>query len=313
MQNTLILSRAGGRCAAALLCALLTACATTQRSSTSDAARLGATPTQQAAAPESAPAPSAAPTEPSASTAPASTPAARADTGSAEQFPPDANATSNQQAEAARAKQQLAEQDAAIQQLREQQSAANHMPAAQEQPTEAAPQAAAAPAQQSAQQPESARQSVPVATLHNEEPAVQFPQNPQTRPQSPAAVARNEPPPAAQPSEVTEPTDRSVYFNYDEATVLARFDAMLLANAAYLSAHPEQKIEVQGNCDERGSREYNLALGARRAEAVKRALELGGVASDRIHAISFGAEKPIAMGHDENSWSQNRRADIVDK
>jgi peptidoglycan-associated lipoprotein len=102
-----------------------------------------------------------------------------------------------------------------------------------------------------------------------------------------------------------------VYFGYDQYSVPDEYDEMLLANAAYLKAHPALKTEVQGNCDERGSREYNLALGARRAQAVKRALELAGADGDRIAAISYGAEKPLATGKDEASYSQNRRADIV--
>jgi peptidoglycan-associated lipoprotein len=90
-----------------------------------------------------------------------------------------------------------------------------------------------------------------------------------------------------------------------------KYDSMLVAHAAYLKAHPDFKAEVQGNCDERGSREYNLALGARRAESVKRALELAGADGSRISAISYGSEKPVATGKDEESYSQNRRVDIV--
>jgi peptidoglycan-associated lipoprotein len=105
--------------------------------------------------------------------------------------------------------------------------------------------------------------------------------------------------------------ERSVYFDYNQATVADKYDAMLVANAAFLKAHPNVKAEVQGNCDERGSREYNLALGARRAQAVKRALELAGADGSNISAISYGAEKPVALGRDEASYSRNRRADIV--
>jgi peptidoglycan-associated lipoprotein len=79
----------------------------------------------------------------------------------------------------------------------------------------------------------------------------------------------------------------------------------------YLRANRDLKVEIQGNCDERGSREYNLGLGNQRALAVKAALELLGIASDRISITSFGSEKPVALGHDESSWKQNRRADFV--
>ena len=104
--------------------------------------------------------------------------------------------------------------------------------------------------------------------------------------------------------------ERSVYFDYNQASVADKYDAMLLANAAYLKAHPRVIAEVQGNCDARGSREYNLALGARRAQAVKLALELAGVDGSHISVISYGAEKPVASGKDEESYSQNRRVDI---
>lgn len=235
------------------------------------------------------------------------------------QFPNDSNAAqANDQAQTAtettQAKQQLANEDAAISKLRKQQEAdADRMQANQAE--ESAPaESASQSGQQPEQQQEAPRPPSPVVALRKEEEIVQFPENKQGQPQTAHAPARNDTTvAAAEPSTVSEPGDRSVYFNYDEATVLAKYDAMLMADAAYLSAHPDQSIEVQGNCDERGSREYNLALGARRAESVKRALELGGVASNRIHAISFGAEKPVAKGHDEDSWSQNRRADIVDK
>ena len=76
-------------------------------------------------------------------------------------------------------------------------------------------------------------------------------------------------------------------------------------------AHPDFKIKIEGNCDDRGSREYNLALGQRRAESVKRAMMLLGVEEGQIETVSFGAERPLAFGQDEASWSQNRRSDIV--
>ena len=104
---------------------------------------------------------------------------------------------------------------------------------------------------------------------------------------------------------------RSIFFDYDQSTIPKQYDNLVVQNAAYLKASPRIKFEVQGNCDERGSREYNLALGARRAQAVKRALELAGADGGRIQVVSFGAEKPIANGKDEESYSKNRRADIV--
>jgi peptidoglycan-associated lipoprotein len=108
-----------------------------------------------------------------------------------------------------------------------------------------------------------------------------------------------------------KPVEFSIYFGYDEAAFESRFEPVIVAHADFLKANPELNVEIQGNCDERGSREYNIALGQRRAFAVKRALELLGVAGHRIDAVSFGSEKPIAFGRDEESWRLNRRADIV--
>jgi peptidoglycan-associated lipoprotein len=77
-----------------------------------------------------------------------------------------------------------------------------------------------------------------------------------------------------------------------------------------LASHPTKKVRVEGNADERGSSEYNLALGQRRANNTKKALVLAGAKADQIESISFGEEKPLSAGHDEASWAQNRRADI---
>jgi peptidoglycan-associated lipoprotein len=79
----------------------------------------------------------------------------------------------------------------------------------------------------------------------------------------------------------------------------------------YLARNPALQLRVEGNTDERGSSEYNLALGQRRAQAVKSALQLYGVKDSQVEAVSFGKEKPRATGHDESAWAQNRRADIV--
>ncbi len=86
---------------------------------------------------------------------------------------------------------------------------------------------------------------------------------------------------------------------------------MVEAHARYLTTHKNRKILIQGNTDERGGTEYNLALGQKRAEAVRRAFNLLGVQDAQIEAVSFGKEKPKALGSDEASWAENRRADIV--
>jgi peptidoglycan-associated lipoprotein len=108
-----------------------------------------------------------------------------------------------------------------------------------------------------------------------------------------------------------QPATRSVYYELDVSDLRAEDRRVVEAHARYLLQHPEAKVKIEGNADERGSSEYNLALGQRRAEGVARALRAGGVSSDRLEAVSYGKEKPIATGHDEKSWSQNRRSDMV--
>ncbi|MDD5056696.1 MAG: OmpA family protein [Sideroxydans sp.] len=102
----------------------------------------------------------------------------------------------------------------------------------------------------------------------------------------------------------------SVYFPFDVDAVQAEDMDTILAQAKNLSAHASLSARVEGNADERGSSEYNLALGQRRANNTKKALVLGGARSDQIETVSYGEEKPRATGHDEASWAQNRRADI---
>ncbi len=103
---------------------------------------------------------------------------------------------------------------------------------------------------------------------------------------------------------------RSVHFPFDVDAIQDSDKPIIQAHGEFLSAHPERKIRTEGNADERGSSEYNLALGQRRANNTKKALVLSGAQTDQIEAISYGEEKPIATGHDEESWAQNRRTDI---
>ncbi len=104
---------------------------------------------------------------------------------------------------------------------------------------------------------------------------------------------------------------RSVYFDYDSFVVKNEFKPVVDAHAKYLSSHKARKIIIQGNTDERGGREYNLALGQKRAEAVRKSLSLLGVSDTQMEAVSFGKEKPKANGSDEAAWSENRRADLA--
>ena len=107
------------------------------------------------------------------------------------------------------------------------------------------------------------------------------------------------------------PQARSVYYEYDKAEIKADDAKLIDAHAQYLRQHPEVKVKVEGNADERGSAEYNLALGQRRADAVMKRMTILGIPGERIETVSFGKEKPKARGHDETSWSENRRSDIV--
>ena len=104
---------------------------------------------------------------------------------------------------------------------------------------------------------------------------------------------------------------RVIYFDYDSAEISAADQDTLLAHAATLAAYPDQKIALEGHTDERGSREYNIALGDRRGLSVQRILELNGVAPDQISVVSYGEEKPAAEGHSETAWRLNRRVEIV--
>ncbi|WP_394780836.1 peptidoglycan-associated lipoprotein Pal [Undibacterium sp.] len=104
---------------------------------------------------------------------------------------------------------------------------------------------------------------------------------------------------------------RSVYFDYDSYVVKDEFKPVVEAHAKYLVSNKGRKILIQGNTDERGGREYNLALGQKRAEAVRKALALLGVPESQVEAVSLGKEKPKATGSDEASWAENRRSDIV--
>jgi peptidoglycan-associated lipoprotein len=258
----------------AAICVVLAACSTTQKSSTGSGLQAAA-PISEAAKPDASTGKSSNST--SANAGPRQ--------GSAE-----GSSASADSDDAAHLKRQLADQDAQINKLRSDQltGVEQEEPVAVDESMEAAKQAD----QQSA-----AGTKDQSASRAQDELAV-FPRAGNT-------VEDGSGQPGAAP-----PIERSVYFGYDQFSVPEKYDSMLLAHAAYLKAHPDVLAEVHGHCDDRGSREYNLALGSRRAESVKRALELAGADGSRISAISYGSEKPEATGRDEDSYSQNRRADI---
>jgi peptidoglycan-associated lipoprotein len=104
---------------------------------------------------------------------------------------------------------------------------------------------------------------------------------------------------------------RSIYFDYDSYVVKDEFQGLLGAHGKFLAANPKMKMLIQGNADERGSREYNLALGQKRAEAVRKALTLLGGREDQLEAVSLGEEKPACSESSEECWARNRRGDML--
>ena len=103
---------------------------------------------------------------------------------------------------------------------------------------------------------------------------------------------------------------RSVFYQFDSSAVQDADKPLVQAHAVYLSKNAARNVKLEGNCDERGSNEYNLSLGQRRADGVKKLLELGGAKAAQLDSVSYGEEKSKASGHDEAAWSQNRRTDL---
>ncbi len=103
----------------------------------------------------------------------------------------------------------------------------------------------------------------------------------------------------------------AVYFDFDRSTIKPEYVPVLKDKADYLRDNPNTRIRIEGNCDERGTNEYNLALGERRANSAKKFLVSLGISPERIDTISYGEERPLALGHNKESWAQNRRDDFV--
>lgn len=106
-------------------------------------------------------------------------------------------------------------------------------------------------------------------------------------------------------------TGRVVYFDLDSYAIKSEYQSLIEANAKFLRANPARKVSIEGHTDERGGREYNLALGQKRADAVRKAFSLLGIPEAQLESISYGKEKPAAQGSDETAYSQNRRAEIT--
>jgi peptidoglycan-associated lipoprotein len=105
--------------------------------------------------------------------------------------------------------------------------------------------------------------------------------------------------------------NRVIYFDFDNSEIKPEYTTVIAAHAKYLASNASIRVRLEGNTDERGSREYNIGLGERRAQAVRRALMLQGVAESQITTVSYGEERPAVTGHSEEAWSKNRRAEIV--
>lgn len=146
-----------------------------------------------------------------------------------------------------------------------------------------------------------------------------------TKPPATATTTTTTPGPSTTPttpSQVTSGIDplrdpnnvlskRIIYFDYDKDTVKSEYTEIVQAHARYLNENRGRKIRLEGHADERGSREYNMALGQRRGDAVRRAASVLGVGNDRMEIISFGEDKPRSTGRDEAAYAQNRRVEIV--
>lgn len=105
--------------------------------------------------------------------------------------------------------------------------------------------------------------------------------------------------------------EKVVYFDFDSDQISAANQALIAHHGKYLAANPDMTVRLEGHADERGSREYNVALANRRAQSVRRLVLFQGVAANQVSVISYGEEKPVAMGHDEQSWQLNRRVELV--
>lgn len=141
-------------------------------------------------------------------------------------------------------------------------------------------------------------------------PAPKTAEIPVTRPTPPVEMTIK-PTPQIAPVTPAASSLKDIFFDFDDATIREEQRAVLNEDLAWLKAHPKMMIAVEGYCDERGTEEYNLALGQRRADVVKDYLVAAGIAADRITTISYGRDKPFVLGHDESAWKLNRRDHFV--
>ena len=137
------------------------------------------------------------------------------------------------------------------------------------------------------------------------------PQAVQTKPVAPVDLTKKDAAAGMATTRQGVLAQRSIYYDYDQFDVKADYRALVEAHAKYLRENPSAKMLIQGNADERGSREYNLGLGQRRSDGVKKMMTLLGVKENQIESVSLGEEKPQDEGHSESAWAKNRRSDIL--
>ena len=154
----------------------------------------------------------------------------------------------------------------------------------------------------------------PAAATEAPKPAAQPASAPARESVAPAPAPARAPAPAVAVDPLDDPNStlarRSVYYPFDVYVVQDADRPTVEAHAGYLSSHPSRKVRLEGNCDERGSNEYNLGLGQRRADGVRKMLMVGGAKESQIVTVSYGEEKPKLSCHEERCWKENRRTDL---
>lgn len=152
-------------------------------------------------------------------------------------------------------------------------------------------------------------------------PAEQIEPGPEEVPESNVSTAAPSTQPGLTPQQIAQRDERrktelllnqrTIYFEFDSTTIRSEYEQQLRAHGEALRNDRNRRVRLEGHADERGSREYNIGLGERRAQEVRRMLLLSGASSTQITTISYGEERPVAIGNDESAWSQNRRVELI--
>lgn len=118
---------------------------------------------------------------------------------------------------------------------------------------------------------------------------------------------------AKKKTDVAKSDLQTIHFDFDKSNIKSEYEPVLRSNATWMQNHAKEKVTIEGHCDERGSPEYNIALGDRRANSASGYMKKLGVDADRMRTVSYGEERPVCNGHDEGCWWKNRRADFLTK